>query len=77
MGEGRDAIQKRYLTAGVLGHDQLVTTQVWVMTGTVCVRKHVGTAGWLRTVKKWCLIGRVVDGELLNVRFWFPVQSIS
>ena len=75
MGEGRDVIQKRYLTAGVLGHDELVTADVWLTTATVYMHKSVGTAGWLRTVK-WCVIGRVVDGELLNVDFWSPVQSI-
>lgn len=69
MREGRDLIQKRYLAAGVLGHCKLVTTEVWLMTATVCVCKHVGTAGWLRTAKKWCVTGRVVDGELLNVGF--------
>ena len=54
-----------------------MTADVWLTTATVYTHKSVGTAGWLRTVKKWCVIGRVVDGELLNVDFWSPVQSIA
>lgn len=77
VGGGRHIVQKRYVTAGVLKHDKLVTTEVWLMTAIVCMRKSVGTAGWFRTVKKWCVIGRVVDEELLTVGFWSPVWSIA
>lgn len=77
VGEGGGVIQKRYLTAGMLGHDELVTVDMWLMTVIVYMHKSVGTAGWLRTVKKWCVIGRVEDGELLNLGFCSPVQSIA
>lgn len=63
--QGRKGIQKKYLTAGGLGHDGLGTADV--QTVAVYLHKHVGRAGWLRTAKRWCVIGRVVDRALLNV----------
>lgn len=72
----RCVIQRRYLTAGVLGYDELVTADMWLMTVTVYECKSVGAVGWLRAVKKWWVVGRVVDGELLNLGFWSSVQSI-
>lgn len=47
---------------------------VWLISVTVSMNKSVSTADRLRTIK-WCVIGRVVDGESLNVSFW-AVQSI-
>lgn len=55
-----DVIQEKYLTAGVLGRGELVAADVWPMAVTVL--RIVGTAGWLRTVKK-CVISRVLDGR--------------
>lgn len=74
MGEERSVIQKRYLTTGVLGHE-LMTVDMWLMTATVYMCKSVGTAAYLRTAKKWCVTGRIVDAELLNVDVWSPEQS--
>lgn len=48
----RCVIQRRYLTAGVLGYDELVTVDMWLMTVTVYECKSVGAVGWLRAVKK-------------------------
>lgn len=61
--------------ACALGHVESVTVEMWLTTvaAYVCC---VCTASWLRAVK-WCVTGRVVDGELLNVRFWSPMQSIA
>lgn len=67
MGKGRDVIQKRYLAAGGLGHDELGTADV--QTVSVYIHKHVGRTDWLGTAKKWCVIGRVLDRVLLNVGF--------
>lgn len=63
--QGREGIQKKYLTAGGLGHDGLGTADV--QTVAVYMHKHVGRAGWLGTAKRWCVTGRVVDRALLNV----------
>lgn len=70
MGKGRNVIQKRYLAwvgLGGLGHDALGTADV--QTVAVYMHKHVGRTGWLRTAKKWSMIGRVLDRVLLNVGF--------
>lgn len=66
-GKGKECNPEKVPGLGGLGHDELGTADV--QTVAVYMHKHVGRTGWLRTAKKWSMIGRVLDRVLLNVGF--------